>query len=150
MIVGTATATINQPLEKVFQFVAVDFGQNYRRWSPEVKHLEILTDGPVQVGTKARQIRVDQGRESDTCFQVTDLQPMQRICFAEVSRKFKGQYTMNRSGGGTELRFDFRLQKLEFYMRPFEKLIRIAIQDGAERTVFNIKRLMEADSVRNT
>lgn len=150
MIVGTATATINQPLDQVFKFVVVDFGQNYCRWSPEVKHLEILTDGPLQVGSKARQIRVDQGRESDTCFQVIDLQPMRKFCFAELSQKFNGEYTMNKRVGGTELRFEFRLQKLEFYMRPFEKLIRIAIQDGAERTVFNIKRLMESDSVRST
>ena len=57
---------------------------------------------------------------------------------------------MNEKGGGTELRFEFRLQKLEFYMRPFEKLIRIAIQDGAERTVLNIKRLMETNSVLGT
>jgi hypothetical protein len=28
-------------------------------------------------------------------------------------------------------------------MRPFEKLIRAAVQDGAERVVQNIKRLVE-------
>jgi hypothetical protein len=29
-------------------------------------------------------------------------------------------------------------------MRPFEKLIRIAIQEGTEETVRNIKKLVEA------
>jgi hypothetical protein len=32
---------------------------------------------------------------------------------------------------------------MEFLMRPFEKLIRIAIQDGAGRVVRNIKGLVE-------
>jgi hypothetical protein len=31
-------------------------------------------------------------------------------------------------------------------MRPFEKLIRVAVQDGAERTVRNLKRLIETET----
>jgi hypothetical protein len=31
-------------------------------------------------------------------------------------------------------------------MMPFQKLIKLAIQDGAERTIRNIKRLIEFDS----
>jgi hypothetical protein len=29
-------------------------------------------------------------------------------------------------------------------MRPFEKLIRVAVQDGTEKTVRNIKKLVES------
>jgi len=32
------------------------------------------------------------------------------------------------------------------HIKPFEKLVRIAIQDGTERTVHNIKKLIEAES----
>jgi hypothetical protein len=45
----------------------------------------------------------------------------------------------------TRVTFVFELPKLELYMRPFEKLIRVVIQDGAERTVRNLKRLIEAE-----
>jgi hypothetical protein len=145
MIVGKSSAVIKQPVEQVFQFVVLEFAKNYRRWSPEVQRLEVLTNGPLRVGTRARQIRVDQGRRSDTCFQVTALQPMQKVCFSEISRKFQGEYSMQSQEGGTELRFEFRLNKVDLFMRPFEKLIRIAIQDGAERTVHNIKRLVETE-----
>jgi len=31
--------------------------------------------------------------------------------------------------------FTFELQRLELLMRPFERLIRFAVQDGAERLV---------------
>lgn len=143
MITGQASIQIDVPIEQVFHFVVTDFEKNYQRWSPEVQRLECLTEGPIRVGSQVRQVRVDQGRRSDTCLRVVALQPMQKVCFAETSRKFQGEYTMGVCEVGTTLQFEFQLRKLELYMRPFEKLIRIAIQDGAERTVRNIRRLVE-------
>jgi len=146
MITGNATATIGLPAEHVYRFVVTDFARNYRRWAPEVQRLEMLTTGPLRVGSRARQIRIDQGRKSDTRFQVVALEQPNKVCFAELSRKFQGEYTMAPCDTGTCLRFEFRLQKVELFMRPIEKLIRLAIQDGAERTVRNIKYLVERDS----
>jgi hypothetical protein len=34
---GTGSIVINKPVEKVFHFIAVDFFQNYPRWSQEVQ-----------------------------------------------------------------------------------------------------------------
>lgn len=146
MITGSASSTIRLPAEYVYHFIVTDFAKNYRRWAPEVQRLEILTPGPLRVGSRARQVRVDQGRRSDTRFQVIALEQPSKVCFAELSRKFQGEYTMAPCDTGTRLRFEFRLQKVELFMRPFEKLIRLAIQDGAERTVRNIKQLVECDS----
>jgi hypothetical protein len=42
----------------------------------------------------------------------------------------------------TELEFCFEITELELFMRPFEKLIRMAIEEGAETTVTNIKNLL--------
>jgi hypothetical protein len=47
------------------------------------------------------------------------------------------------SGKSTKLTFKFELLKLSLVMRPFEVLIRRTIKDGVERTVKNIKQLME-------
>lgn len=102
------------------------------------------------MGSRARQVRVDQGRRSDTCFRVDALEAPHRVRFVELSRKFVGEYTMSERDRRTQLRFEFRLQKLELYMRPFEKLIRMAIQDGSERTVRNIKLLAERDAACST
>ena len=148
MIIGSASSEIGLPIEHVFHFVVTDFAKNYSRWAPEVQRLEFLTDGPLRLGSQARQIRIDQGRRSDTRFQVIALEPLQKVCFAELSRKFQVEYTMRACDCGTRLRFEFKLQKIELYMRPFEKLIRIAIQEGTERTVQNIKRLVESDPTR--
>jgi hypothetical protein len=46
----------------------------------------------------------------------------------------------------THLTFRFELLELEVFMRPFEKMIRFAIEDGAENTVENIKNLINAES----
>ena len=43
----------------------------------------------------------------------------------------------------TTLTFTFEGFELRGYMKPFEKLIRVVVQDGAVRTVRNIKRLVE-------
>lgn len=146
MIKSSASSTIASPPEDVYQFVVTEFERNYRRWSPEVQRLEMLTRGPIRLGSRARQVRIDQGRRSDTRFQVIAIEPQKQVCFAELTRKFEGEYSIMACETGTRLQFEFRLKKVELFMRPFEKLIRIAIQDGAERTVRNIKRLVESES----
>jgi hypothetical protein len=37
------------------------------------------------------------------------------------------------------------LAQLSFALRPFEKLIRFAVQDGTERVVRNLKALVERE-----
>ena len=146
MVTGQADVQINVPLDQVFQFIVADFERNYRRWSPEVQQLEMLTPGPLRVGSRARQVRVDQGRRSDTVFRVIALQPPTRVCFAEKSDQFMSDYCLKALGDQTQLHFAFTLNRMEFYMRPFEKLIRVAIQEGANRAVRNIKSLIERDA----
>lgn len=145
MISARASTLIATPPQRVFAFVALDFERNYQRWSPEVKRLVLLTPGPLQLGSRARQVRVDQGRKSETEFRVHVLEPPNRIGFAECSNQFRIDYRMELDGDGTRLTFLFELLRLDFFMRPFEKLIRIAVQDGAERTVRNIKGLIESE-----
>ncbi len=150
MVQARASIVIERPVQAVYGFIADDFARNYRRWSPEVQRLDILTPGPLRIGSRARQVRMDQGRRSDTTFRVSRLEPPRRICFAEVRDQFRIDYaleSMERQGkpDTTKLTFGFQLPRLELYMRPFEKLIRVAVQDGATRTVGNIKRLVEAE-----
>jgi hypothetical protein len=144
-IIGRAVTVINSPPERVFDFIGVDFFANYPQWSPEVVELEPLTDGPVRVGTLARQVRIDQRRRLESRFQVTEYEPGRRLVFAGVPDPFRCTYDLVASGHGpaTELTFTFEGLELRPYMRPFEKLIRHVVQDGAVRTTRNLKRLIE-------
>jgi hypothetical protein len=145
-VIGKASITIDRPGEEVFQYIAVDFFQNYPKLSPEVIQLEALTNGPVKLGTIARQVRVDQGHRSESRFRVTLYEPNKRLCFAGVSDPYRCTYELQELNQGKTVRlsFTFELLELQLFMRPFEKLIRVVVQDGAERTVRNLKRLTEA------
>lgn len=148
MVKARANTLIATDPEQVFEFIAVNFEHNYRRWSPEVKELEMLTPGPLRLGTRARQVRVDQGRQSTTTFRVTAFEPPNQVSFAESTDQFRIDYQIEPLGKQTRLTFTFDLRRMELYMRPFEKLIRVAIQDGAERVVRNIKGLIEREVAR--
>ena len=145
-VVAKASAVIQKPVEEVFQFIGDEFFDNYPKWSPEVVELKPLSEGPLHVGTMARQVRVDHGHRTESTFKVTDFSPNRRISFCGVSSSYRCTYDLEKTdlpGPATRVAFTFELPKLELFMRPFEKLIRIAVQDGAERTVKNLKGLIE-------
>jgi hypothetical protein len=132
-------------LPDVYRFVVEDFVHNYPRWSPEVQRLRPLTDGPLDLGWMAHQVRVDQGRRTETDFRVVVLDPQQRVCFKGIRDPFVIDYRFDPQGQHTQLTFSFELARLGFALRPFEKLIRFAVQDGTERVVRNLKALVERE-----
>lgn len=145
-VLGKASTIIQKPVEEVFHFIGNDFFNNYPRWSPEVEDLKALSGGPLKVGSLVRQVRVDHGHRTESTFKVTDFEPNRRIAFSGVSAAYRCIYDLEKTespGSATRVAFTFELPELEIFMRPFEKLIRIAIQDGAERTVRNLKGLIE-------
>jgi hypothetical protein len=145
VIAAKADALIFHDVEAVFRFVALDFPKNYPRWSPEVSKLEPLSDGPVQNGFQARQIRVDQGHKTDSIFEVSDMVSPSRVIFRGVSAPYVSTYEFEDLKSSTRLTFTFELRELEARLRPFEKLIRFALEDGAKRTVKRLKLLIERE-----
>ena len=155
MISARADILIQRPAEPVFTFVALDFFKNYQRWSPEVECLDLLSPGPIGVGSTARQVRVDQGRRTDTTFKIITLEPPQCLEFLELGERYRIRYVLepvplevDGSDPGpahTRLIFSLELKRLSLIMRPFETLIRTAVQEGAERVVASIKELVELE-----
>ncbi|SOD41421.1 SRPBCC family protein [Nitrosovibrio sp. Nv4] len=146
-VVGKANILMECSAIKVFKYIGEDLFANYPKWSPEVKELEQLGDGPVKLGTIARQVRVDQGHRSESKFRITIYEPYKRLAFAGLSEPFRCIYELqdDRDGKSVKLQFTFELLEIQVFMRPFEPLVRTAVQDGAERTVRNIKRLIESE-----
>ncbi len=145
MVRAQARTLIARPAEQVFNFIAVDFVKNYRRWSPEVVSLKPMSQGPVRVGTICRQVRIDQGRRTESTFRVSRFEPGKHVEFEGTSNPFRVSYQLVPTADKTRLTFTFELSRLELFMRPFEKLICIAVQEGAERVVRNIKGLIETE-----
>jgi len=143
---GTASIVINKPVNKVFNFIAADFFENYPRWSPEVQELELLSAPPLQLNSLVRQVRIDNGQRSESTFKITTYKVDQKLVFEGVSNAYRCSYDFfsTNLSANTQLTFTFELLKLELFMLPFEKLISIAVQDGAKRTVRNLKNLIES------
>ena len=143
-VIGKASIRINKPIEEVFHFVGEDFFDNYPKWALEVTEFEPLDGAKVFIGAKARQVRKDQGQEIHSIFEITDSQPVKKISFKGITQPYRSTYLfeIENNQDSTLLTFSFELLELELFMRPFEKLIRTAIEEGAENTVENIKNLV--------
>ena len=145
-VIGKAEATIAVPKVRLFDLMGKNFMSNYQQWSPEVKELELLTPPPLQVGSLVRQVRVDHGHKSESTFKVHAFDPEGTLFFHEVDHKYHCGYRLRSSEENPEqtlVEFSFEFPDLELFMRPFEKLIRIAVQDGAVQTVKNLKKFAE-------
>jgi hypothetical protein len=148
MIKAQSQISVRRPISKVYHFVVTDFFKNYPRWSPEVIELESIGSNKIALGARGRQIRIDQGRRSETRFQITELIEQKRAVFdGDLQAKFAIRYNFeSKSDEETIIFFEFELKKIDLFMMPFQKLIRIAIQDGSDRTIRNIKRLIESEN----
>ena len=147
-VVGEASIDIDKDIHDVFSYVGQHFFENYPKWAVEVVEFQPLDSSEVCVGAKAKQIRKDNGAKIESVFEITDYQPDSKLVFKGVSAPYRHSYLLeaNDQNQPTNLTFRFELLELDVFMRPFQKLIRSAIEDGAENTVENIKNLIAAES----
>lgn len=143
-ITGEASVCIEKPSQDVFHFIADDFFENYPKWSPDVVELMPLDSNEVAVGNKAKQVREDNGDRVESIFEITDYDPHLLFKFAGINSPYRHSYSLIEipEQQATKLTFRFELLELDVFMRPFQKLIRLAIEDGAENTVNSIKTLL--------
>jgi len=144
---GEATVEIDKPVYDVFTFIGKCFFDNYPKWAVEVTDFEPLDGKEVFIGAKARQVRLDNGAEVESTFEIVDYQSDQQLTLQGLDAPYKQSYMLTRleDKPKTRLTFRFELLELEVFMRPFQKLIRAAIEDGAENTVENIRHLLACE-----
>ena len=144
-LTGEASIDLDKPVDQVFAFVGERFFENYPKWALEVAEFEPL-DGPeVFIGAKAKQSRNENNKTVMSIFEVVDYDPVYRLSIQGVNAPYRQYYQLSPSehqANNTCLTFRFELTEIEVFMRPFEKLIRYAIEEGAENTVNNIKNLI--------
>jgi hypothetical protein len=141
---GQACAIVGCPIKLAFDYIGYGFFEHYRHWCAQVVELEVITDGPVGPDVMARQVTLDRGIETESTFKVAEFRPPALIELAGVSDPSRSVYALEEAGAAlTQLIFTFELLELELFMRPFEKLVRTALQEGAQQTVDNLKLLLE-------
>lgn len=147
-VVGEASIDIDKSTRDVFSYIGEHFFYNYPKWAVEVIEFEPLDGKDVFVGATAKQISKDGGAAAESIFKITDYQPDFKLIFEGLTAPYKHTYLLesNEHEHFTRLTFRFELLELELFMRPFEKMIRYAIEDGTESTVENIKNLITVES----
>jgi len=143
-ISATARALVGCPLGSAFSFVGHGFFQNYTRWSPQVVELQPLSEGPIRPGVMARQVTLDRGIRTESTFEIAQFGPPHLLEIKGVSEPFRSFYEFREAAAGsTEIGFNFEVEEHDLFLRPFEALFRSTLQEGARRTVENIKQLLE-------
>ena len=145
-VIGKASIIINRPVLLVYEFVALKFFENYPKWALEVVNFMPINGNPMAVGALARQTRFEQGQHVESTFEVAKLENNQLLELMGLSEPYRHRYLFESPiEEKTLLTFIFELLELDFFMWPFEKLIRTAIEEGAENSLENIKQLMEGE-----
>jgi hypothetical protein len=143
-VAGQADDVVKCSIAKAYDYIGQRFFENYRKWCPQIVELKELSEPPVHLGTKGKQVTRDRGIESESTFEVSKFDPVSRFEIKGVSEPFRSEYELTSEGDGvTRVSFTFELLQLDLAMRPFQKLIRTALQDGAIQTIENIKALLE-------
>jgi hypothetical protein len=145
---GEASVDIDKSAPDIFAYLGIKFFDNYPKWAVEVTEFEPLDGKEVFIGAKAKQIREENGAKVESTFEIIDFQLDSKLIFQGLNAPYRHSYLLetNESEQPTRLTFRFELLELDVFMRPFQKLIRSAIEDGAENTVENIKNLIAAES----
>jgi len=143
MIRSQANIRIARSATAVFDFVGTDFFRNYRHWSPEVVSLQAITDGPIGLGTRGRQVRVDMGVRTECQFRVSAFEPDRRIDFLCTSPAILSSYRFEGLGDDCRLTFMFEYSGSTLLLLPFRKRLDKTVQKGTQQVVANIKELLE-------
>lgn len=148
-VTGEASILIDEPQSVVFAFVAENYFQHYCQWAPEIVELESYDNNRVFVGAKGRQVREDNNALVESSFEVIQYQPPVQFAIQGISTAYQATYLTESHPQPTQttLIFRFDLLEIDLFMRPFVKLIRAAIEEGAEATVEKIKALLQTQRV---
>lgn len=149
-LVETASILVHRPGKIVFCFIGEQFFSNYPRLSPEVQKLRQIDPGPIRIGTRACQVRVDQGRRSESHFVISEFEPGQKICLEGLTFPYRCGWEMEEINPQTSTLVicSFELPQIEMESGT-EGLVRTAVRAGIESILSRLKSLVEADSAQH-
>jgi uncharacterized membrane protein len=106
----TGTIEIARPPQDVFDYVA-DL-QRQGEWQAAIEKVEVETDGPTRVGTRAVQTRRVPGGSRSFPWEVTEHDSPRRTAFRVTDGPVRPQGSMNFTAldNGTRTRVDFRIE----------------------------------------
>lgn len=142
-VTAEASTVIDREQAQVFDFIAGHFHENYPRWMTDVIELECLDPVPVKIGTRVRQVRVENNEEITSTFEIKEVEAFDTFSFQGIDMPYRQIYRIDPvSQGKSHLTFRFELLEVDLFMRPFVKLIRSAMIEGVEGTLVTLSSLL--------
>jgi len=120
----TVKKEIAAPPERVFE-AATDFA-NAAKSIRGIEKVEMLTDGPVGVGTRFRETRIMFKREATEVMEVTDFDPPRGYSLRAESHgcRYLSRFRFEPKDGGTELEMRFEATPLTFVAKVMAFLMK--------------------------
>ena len=141
MIQHEVTIHLNKPVEQVFAFL-MDTSK-LTVWQSNLIKSEQLTEGPLRTGSRFREIRRINNKETEIQAEITTLEPNRRL---ETKTATKPQamvsYSLDPEQGGTRLKYKFILITSGL-MRLLEPMIASSIKKDTEADFETLKHVLE-------
>jgi uncharacterized membrane protein len=105
MVRAEKSGEIRRPVDQVFYVVGTKYVRNYQRWSPAVKEIQQISDGPFGVGTKLHQVREINGKPVQTTVEITEFVENQSLAYRSTGESVKssGRLSFEPAGDGTRV-----------------------------------------------
>ncbi len=129
------------PPQEVFAFLSDP--QKLLLWQSSLLQSEMLTEGPLRVGSRFRELRRMGPRESEIRAEITDFETNRRLATrTETSPQATVRYALEPEDGGTRLHYEFGLRTAGL-MRLVEPMIGSSIRKDSERDLQKLRELLE-------
>ncbi len=134
---------IDRPPEEVFAFF-VDFDRA-SEWAPEITRVEMLTDGPLRVDARYREMRWTSKGEARIDMEVTAFDPPGRYsaAFDEGGYRATFNYFFTPDGDGTRVEMAC-VGRAEGARKLLAPIITWLLRRQDKRKLRNLKRAVEA------
>ena len=141
MIQHEVTVHLNRPVEQVFAFL-MDTTQ-LTAWQTNLIKIDKITEGPLRLGSRFREVRRLGRRESQIQGEITAFEPNKRFETKTLTKpQVTVSYFLEPEQGGTRVKHRFVMMTSGF-MRLLEPLIVSSLKKGTTADFETLKRLLE-------
>ena len=141
MVAFTIEQHIDAPVEKVFE-LAADFPNAAERIAAIVG-IEMLTDGPVGVGTRFAETRMVFKRKATEEMEVTAFDPPRGFALGceSCGAGYHTEFRFTPDGSGTDVRVVFQVQPLTFLAKAMSFVMRPMMKMCMKETAKDLENL---------
>ena len=141
MIRHETTVRLNRPVEHVFAFVADS--KQLPMWQSNLIKSEVLTEGPLRVGSRFQEVRLVRQKETEIQGEMTAFEPNRRFTTKTLSKpEVTVSYSFEPENGGTRLRYEFGMVTRGL-MRLLQPMILGSIKKDTASDFEKLKQLLE-------